>query len=47
MEFTFETAYNAKNHAQLYDKTHLQGGTPEDFRRFIEEKTNKQTVQVT
>ena len=36
-----------QNHAQLYDKTHLQGGTPEDFRRFIEEKTNKQTVQVT
>ena len=34
------------SHAQLYDKTHLQGGTPEDFRRFIEEKAQKQVVQV-
>ena len=32
------------NHAQLYDKRHLQGGTVDDFRRFIESVTGK-TVQ--
>lgn len=32
------------NHAQLYDKRHLQGGTADDFRRFIESATGK-TVQ--
>lgn len=31
-----------ENHAQLYDKRHLQGGTAEDFRRFIEAATGKQ-----
>ena len=33
------------NHAQLYDKRHLQGGTAEDFRLFIEAATGK-TVQM-
>ena len=32
------------NHAQLYDKRHLQGGTVDEFRRFIEMATGK-TVQ--
>lgn len=32
----------SKCHAQLYDKRHLQGGTADDFRRFIEAATNKQ-----
>ena len=32
------------NHAQLYDKRQIQGGTAEDFRRFIESATGK-TVQ--
>lgn len=31
----------SKSHAQLYDKQHLQGGTADDFRRFIEATTNK------
>lgn len=30
------------NHAQLYDKRHLQNGTIHDFRRFIETATGKQ-----
>jgi len=35
------------NHAQLYDKRSLQGGTAEDFRSFIENATGKavQTVK--
>ena len=32
------------NHAQLYDKRNLQGGTADDFRRLIESATGK-TVQ--
>lgn len=32
------------SHAQLYDKRHLQGGTVDEFRRFIETATGK-TVQ--
>ncbi len=32
------------NHAQLYDKRHLQGGTADDFRRFIEAVTGKQVL---
>ena len=32
------------NHAQLYDKRHLSGGTVDDFRRFVESVTGK-TVQ--
>lgn len=34
------------NHAQLYDKRSLQGGTTEDFRRFIETAAGKQILQV-
>ncbi len=34
------------SHAQLYDKRHLQGGTAEDFRRFIEKATAKQVQSV-
>ena len=32
------------NHAQLYDKRSMQGGKPEDFHKFIEEKTGKQVL---
>lgn len=31
----------SERHVQLYDKRHLQGGTTEGFRKFIERKTNK------
>ncbi len=31
----------SNNHAQLYDKQHLSGGTVLEFRRFMEEKTGK------
>lgn len=34
------------SHAQLYDKRHLQGGTVEDFRRFIETATEKQVLPI-
>lgn len=34
------------SHAQLYDKKHLQGGTTDDFRNFIEEKTGKQVQSI-
>lgn len=34
------------SHAQLYDKRHLQGGTADDFRRFIEKETGKQVQPV-
>ena len=34
------------NHAQLYDKRNLQGGTPEEFRRFIEAATGKQVQPI-
>ena len=30
-----------KNHAQVYDKRNLTGGTTEEFRTFIQEKTGK------
>lgn len=29
----------SKSHAQVYDKGHMDGGTAEDFRAFIQEKT--------
>ncbi len=29
------------NHAQVYDKKHMTGGTPESFKTFITEKTGK------
>lgn len=34
------------SHAQLYDKQHLQGGTPEEFRRFLETATGQSVVRV-
>ena len=34
------------NHAQLYDKRNLQGGTADDFRRFIEAATGKQVQPI-
>lgn len=34
------------NHAQLYDKRRLQGGTADDFRRFIEQATGKQVQTI-
>lgn len=36
----------SKNHAQLYDKHHLQGGSAEDFRCFIETAAGKQVQPV-
>lgn len=34
------------SHAQLYDKQHLQGGTAEEFRHFIEQQTGKPVQQI-
>ena len=34
------------NHAQLYDKRNLQGGTVDDFRRFIQAATGKQVQPI-
>lgn len=34
------------SHAQLYDKQHLQGGTAEEFRHFIEQQTGKLVQQI-
>lgn len=34
------------SHAQLYDKRSLQGGTADDFRRFIEAATGKQIQSI-
>ena len=36
----------SKNHAQLYDKQNLSGGTPEEFAAFIKEKTGKDITAV-
>lgn len=35
-----------KNHAQIYDKRTLKGGSAEEFRTFIKEKTEKEICQV-
>ncbi len=35
-----------KNHAQAYDKKTLAGGTLEDFRTFIQKKTNTQIATI-
>ncbi len=35
-----------KNHAQLYEKSSLQGGSVDEFRAFIAEKTGKEILQV-
>mgnify|MGYP005781941549 FL=1 len=34
------------SHAQLYDKAHLCGGTPDEFREFIEKATGKPVQHV-
>lgn len=34
------------NHAQLYDKRGMTGGTEEQFRAFMEEKTQKEMLQI-
>jgi len=35
-----------KNHAQVFDKDELNGGTEEEFRQFITNKTNKEFKRV-
>lgn len=35
-----------ENHAQVYDKEYLTGGTEEEFRKFIEEKTGKKFKKI-
>ena len=35
-----------KIHAQVYDKNMLSGGTVDEFRKFIEEKTNIKVKKV-
>ena len=40
----FVFIYSA-NHAQVYDKRSISGGTAEEFCRFIEEKTGKKVVK--
>lgn len=35
-----------KSHAQVYDKRTLSGGTVDEFRRFITEKTGKEIMSV-
>ncbi len=32
------------SHAQVYDKKHLTGGTAEEFRKFIQDKTEKEMI---
>lgn len=34
------------SHAQVYDKNHLTGGTAEEFRAFIQDKTKKEILSV-
>lgn len=36
----------SKRHAQVYDKNHISGGTADEFRSFIEEKTGLKTVRL-
>lgn len=35
-----------KNHGMVFSKSSISGGTVEDFRRFIEEKTNKELLRI-
>lgn len=35
-----------RSHGQVYDKRTLSGGTEEEFRRFIEQKTGKAVVKI-
>ena len=41
----FVFIYSA-NHAQVHDKSSIQGGTAEEFCKFIEEKTGKKVVKI-
>ena len=41
----FVFIYSA-NHAQVYDKSSISGGTAEEFCRFIEEKTGKKIMKI-
>lgn len=41
----FVFIYSA-NHAQVYDKNNISGGTTEEFYRFIEEKIGKKIVRI-
>ncbi len=34
------------NHAQVYDKQHLSGGTEAEFRAFLTEKTGKEIIKI-
>lgn len=34
------------SHAQTYDKNHLNGGTIDDFRKFIKDKTGKEIISI-
>ena len=36
----------SQNHAQIYDKASLEGGTLADFRTFIQEKTGKSILSI-
>ncbi len=36
-----------KNYGQVYDKRHMEGGSVEDFRAFIQEKTGKIIKKIT
>ena len=36
----------SKNHGQVYDKGSLQGGTADDFRRFIEAAAGKPVQRI-
>lgn len=35
-----------KNHGMIFSKSSISGGTVEDFRRFIEERTNKELLRI-
>ena len=35
-----------KNHAQIYTKAGMTGGSPEEFRAFLAEKTGKEILFV-
>lgn len=35
-----------RNHGVIFSKSSISGGTPEDFRRFIEERTNKKLLKI-
>ena len=44
MKKYFVFIYSA-NHAQVYDKSNISGGTAEEFCTFIEEKTGKNVIK--